>query len=217
MGTRGRQSRPGRRRIWLNTTRIGNREWTHGGVINIPPERRDARTTRLDNQNQTPPLLVLLNGHDEFRRALRENANCYATNCGSQASLPLFAGGVEGCAVDMQCRSCDLNPNTTAFSAQHAPPLACLDERGEVLCLEDPVPQSAGRPTSPTESPMLPQPLLVLPLKPIFPRNKPDPNPNNTRSTLFLAPNRYFLFACFFCLLALVYVSSPPLPHILIP
>jgi len=180
---------------------VGN---SHFGVIKILSERHDARTAMPDGRNKATPPASSPGGRDGVMSILLGpgNLSSNAVDRGGQASIPSTARLLrDECLVEMQFRFHDPNPNITDFS-QPSLPLADADGRETALDPKVPLSMSPGNDLSSTELSNVPQPSSMWPLKFPYSPWKFDAHTNNTRSTLPITVDRYWVIGSCVCILA---------------
>ena len=188
----------------------------HSEVVQMLSELQETpTTTTLACKNKIPLSLALVKGHNRDVGVLRDNVNSHTTDRCGQVSLPFFLRHRDEHTINIQSNSHDLNTNVKVSNSPPAATLAHLHYRERILRLKDRFPKCVDRNLSSTKLPLLPQPPFISRLKFSCLLWQTEIHPNNTRSALLFAPNRYFIIASFFCLLVfLVYLPPPPLPHI---
>ena len=139
----------------------------------------------------------------ELPRSYRnDNANSDTADPGGPQSLPPSPGHENECVVEMEVRSHDLNPNVIDFNGQSALSSPDFDEPEAELGSKDSVsmPPDNSLPTTEPSGP--PQPSSLWSLNFPYHQWKSNTQPNNTRSTLPVAVNRYLVIGSCICLLA---------------
>ena len=191
--------------------------WGYEGIVKMLLDRNDIRIDTRDRKNKTALSWALSEGHDKIAKMILERAGIKSdiADPGNQESLPSSARDGEESVAEIELRDDHSNATTANPSVEPTSPPADSHVPEAVPDCEYSFPDSTDSIIPSTKLSCPPQPPSPGPLEPRHSRRQTAAHPDNTPSTVSIAPNKNFITASFICILAfLLYVFSFSLPGI---